>query len=318
VLWRRNGTDLRALSLGPSVVSGWIQAALTDDDQEARSVNLVVPGADGEAGPPPEPGRRTTRSPSETRLPWTLVVTSGDSPALAADLNSRRQLLTSGLMALALFLTGGSYLLWRVVQRELAVARLQTDFVAAVSHEFRTPLTSLRHITELLQESDDLSPARRQSFYELLGSSTERLHRLVESLLDFSHIEHGGKRWELRELDARDLVARVVADFRKEHPGLTLALQMEWPDVEMVHGDPGALGNALWNLLDNAVKYSPDRGTICVSVGRVSGGVALAVRDHGLGIPADERKAVFAKFVRGRKALGLGIRGTGLGLAMVS
>ena len=79
------------------------------------------------------------------------------------------------------------------------MARLQTDFVATVSHEFRTPLTSLRHVTELLEEDDGLPPgperARRQVFYAALSRNTERLHRLVESLLDFSRMEVGKKPW---------------------------------------------------------------------------------------------------------------------------
>ena len=81
--------------------------------------------------------------------------------------------------------------LWRIVQRELAVARLQAEFVSAVSHEFRTPVTSLRHTIELLQENDEVNPERRQSFYAVLARSTDRLHRLVESLLDFGRMEAG-------------------------------------------------------------------------------------------------------------------------------
>ena len=93
-------------------------------------------------------------------------------------------------------------MLTRVVHRELAVARLQTDFVSAVSHEFRTPLTSLRHITELLEENDNIPPDRRQTFYAALGRSTERLHRLVESLLDFGRMELGRKPYNLQPEDA--------------------------------------------------------------------------------------------------------------------
>jgi signal transduction histidine kinase len=88
--------------------------------------------------------------------------------------------------------------------------------------EFRTPLTSLRHITGLLEESDDLPPGRRQSLYGVLSQSTERLHRLVESLLDFARMEDGRKPWSLRPLDVSALVAEVVASFRREHPDVTI------------------------------------------------------------------------------------------------
>ena len=128
---------------------------------------------------------------SESGLPWTVVVSqAGTSPA-AAELAERQRLLSLGLGAILLLLAGGSYFVWRVMRRELAVARLQTDFVSAVSHQFRTPLTSLRHVTELLEESDEVPPERRQALYQSLGRNTERLRRLVESVLDFSRMESG-------------------------------------------------------------------------------------------------------------------------------
>ena len=88
-------------------------------------------------------------------------------------------------------LAGGGYMLWRVTRQEMAVNRLQTEFVSAVSHEFRSPLTSLRHATELLSEHDDLPSERRRTFYRAMEHDTRRLQRLVESLLDFSRMEAG-------------------------------------------------------------------------------------------------------------------------------
>jgi signal transduction histidine kinase len=206
------------------------------------------------------------------------------------------------------------------MQRELAVARLQTDFVSAVSHEFRTPLTSLRHVTELLEENDDVPRERRKAFYEALGRNTERLHRLVESLLDFARMESGRRAYDLRPVDAGALTSEVVAAFQKEVAprGFTIDLEIERTANVQTRADASSLTNALWNLLDNAVKYSPDRRLIRVSVHRHLAGVAMSVRDEGLGIPAHERKDIFFRFVRGEKASRLGIKGTGLGLAMVS
>lgn len=232
----------------------------------------------------------------------------------------RQRLLSAGLAAILLLLAGGSYFLWRVMQRELAVARLQTDFVAAVSHEFRTPLTSLRHVAELLEENDDMPLARRRTFYEALGRNTERLHRLVESLLDFARMESHRKPYHLQPVDAAALVADVVAEFQKEGAGsgFTIALAIEPPAPARVRADALSLTNALWNLLDNAVKYSPQSRSIEVAVRQQPRGIAISVRDEGLGVPARERKEIFGRFVRGDTASRLGIKGTGLGLAMVS
>ena len=257
---------------------------------------------------------------SDTGLPWTLAISRGDSSILAEQFTTRRRLLSVGLTALVLLLGGSSYVLWRVIQRELAVARLQTDFVSTVSHEFRTPLTSLRHITELLEEDDEMPRDRRRSFYEALGRSTERLHRLVESLLDFSRMESGRKPYHLIPMDAAEFTAEVVAEFRKEVEtrGVKVELNVEPATSLSVRADASSLSNALWNLLDNAVKYSPDRHTVRVTVGRHSSGVAIAVQDEGIGIPSSERSEIFRRFVRGEQAVRLGIKGTGLGLAMVS
>ena len=226
----------------------------------------------------------------------------------AADFAVRRRLLGWGLAAIVLLLAGGSYFLWRVMARELAVVRLQTDFVATVSHEFRTPLTSLRHVTELLEEDDGLPPGpeqtRRKEFYAILRRNTERLHRMVESLLDFSRMEIGKKPWRLEPIDAGVLAADVTSEFKKEvgQRGVQIDLAIEQPEGLRLRADATALSHALWNLLDNAVKYSPEPRCVHVSVARHPRGISIAVRDEGLGVPAGERRDIFRKFVRGKKA----------------
>ena len=206
------------------------------------------------------------------------------------------------------------------MQRELAVARLQTDFVSAVSHEFRTPLTSLRHVAELLEENDDMPLARRKTFYEALGRNTDRLNRLVESLLDSARMESHRQPYNLQPADAAALVGDVVTEFQKEVAGrgFTIDLAIDQPPPALLRADTLALSNALWNLLDNAVKYSPHTRSIQVALRRLPRGIAISVRDEGLGVPMRERKEIFGRFVRGETASRLGIKGTGLGLAMVS
>ena len=309
-------SDDKVLAITQAALRYWTEHAAVD-----TRLSLVTDTGNVLAGAAPESGPTVvTRTSSETGLPWTLVLGPGDSSSQPAGLARRRRLMSLGLAAIVLLLSGGSYFLWRVIQRELAVVRLQTDFVAAVSHEFRTPLASLRHVTELMQEDDDLSLERRRSFYELLGRNTERLQRLVESLLDFARIEGGRKQYSFEELDAGKLVSHVIADFRKEvePKGFTVHLDMEMPDGLGLRADAASLTNALWNVLDNAVKYSGEGTAIHVCVERKPGGVAISVRDEGLGVPRDERKEIFRRFVRGENVNRLGIKGTGLGLAMVS
>lgn len=204
-----------------------------------------------------------------------------------------------------------------MVRRELAVARLQTDFVSAVSHEFRTPLASLQHVTELLEERDDLPGDRRKSLYGVLGRSTTRLNHLVESLLDFARMEDGRKPYRLQAVDARELVTAIASEFQREG-GCAIDLSVPSEGDVKLRADATALSHVLWNLLDNAVKYSPEHRKIELSLRQRDRSVAIAVRDEGLGIPRHERKEIFRKFVRGEQARKLGIKGTGLGLALVS
>lgn len=321
VLGRTQGANATALAISPSALRAWTERAIGNGPNTRARLSILAASGELVAGPAPPAGAATLTTPaSEAGLPWTLALSFDDTSAGAQELANRRRLLSAGLAAILLLLGGGSYFLWRVMQRELVIGRLQTDFVSAVSHEFRTPLTSLRHVTELLEESDDVPQERRKAFYEALGRNTERLHRLVESLLDFARMENGRRPYDLRPVDGGALVSQVVADFQKEVAprSFTIELDIErTADVQM-RADASSLTNALWNLLDNAVKYSPDRHLVRVSVHRHPAGVAISVRDEGLGIPAHERKDIFHRFVRGEKATRLGIKGTGLGLAMVS
>ncbi len=321
VLWRAQGAKAAALAISPAVLRAWTGNAIANGPTAGVTLSVLAVSGELLAGPAPRAGSATVKAPaSETGLPWTLVLSPGDRSPATEELASRQRLLSVGLAAILLLLAGGSYFLWRVMQRELAVARLQTDFVSAVSHEFRTPLTSLRHVTELLGENDDMPRERRKAFYEALDRNTERLHRLVESLLDFARMEGGRKPYDLRPVDAGALAAQVVADFQKQvaSRGFAIDLDVEPAAAVLLRADASSLTNALWNLLDNAVKYSPDHRVVHVSVHVHPAGIAISVRDHGLGIPAHERKEIFHRFVRGEKASRLGIKGTGLGLAMVS
>jgi len=330
LFWRSHslqngGVQVDAIAIGPTLLDFWIQRASQTGRAKIERLSLLSESGEPFAGEQPNSNSRlVSRTPIETGLPWTLVLGPASESQETANLTGRRELLASGLAAIVLLLGGGSYFLWRVMARELAVARLQADFVAAVSHEFRTPLTSLRHVTELLDEDDGLPPGpegdRRKAFYATLGRNTERLHRLVESLLDFSRMETGRKPWNMQSMDAGVLAEGVAAEFQKEVEtrGVRIDFAADPVGPFRLRADAAALGHALWNLLDNAVKYSPQQRPVHVSVKRHPRGIAISVRDEGFGIPPQERREIFRKFVRGGKAGEMGIKGTGLGLALVS
>ena len=257
------------------------------------------------------------RMAAATGLPWDLRVFIADPEADSRQLASRQRFLLAMVGLLGVLLCAGTYAIARGVNRELAAARLQSDFVSAVSHEFRTPLTSLQQINEAL--TDGRAPeTQRQSFLEAQGRATERLGRLVESLLDFGRMEAGAKLYRLQSTNATELLQQVTGEFQRERGGgCDVELSIEEPALR-VSADPDALTHAIWNLLDNAAKYSPQCRTVWVKASRRNGSVAISVRDQGLGIPRNEHKAIFAKFVRGAAAQFNGITGAGIGLSMVA
>ena len=310
VLWHASNGVRRALVATPAFVkSQWLAAAAPV--VEAQRVSLTL-GTRAAAGVP-----SASRSAGDSTLPWTITVASVNPAAENSAFVTRRRLLIAGFLLLVSMALVASYLIVRAVSRELAVARLQSDFVAAVSHEFRTPLTSLRQFTDMLREHAGLDEDRRRLAYDAQSRATERLTRLVESLLDFGRMEAGARRYTLERGDCTALVQRVVDDFRSEARAGGYDVVFQGNGAAPVDADAEALSRAVWNLLDNAVKYSPDQQSVEVGLSRQNGTVRIMVRDRGMGIPLHEQRGIFAKFQRGEQARTHGIKGTGIGLAMV-
>ncbi|MGH9387022.1 MAG: ATP-binding protein [Vicinamibacterales bacterium] len=323
LLWRGAPTRLVALVSGP----GFLEKHVVDPLRgllERQGVGLVLADGEGQTLFSYQTTKDTQnysvlRTMADTRLPWTLRVVSADPSADSARLSTRRWLLLGGLGLIALLTVAGGYFSMRAMTREIQAARLQSDFVAAVSHEFRTPLTSLRQFTDLLADGRVSNEADRQKFYAALRRGTRRLTRLVENLLDFGRMEAGFYKFMLEPVSAKDLVEQVTSEFGEEVRERGYRVELGWtgPGDSQIHADEAALGRALWNLLDNAVKYSPDCKTIWVDGTAVNGSITINVRDHGIGVPAEEQRAIFQKFVRGTVPTSSTVKGTGLGLALV-
>jgi signal transduction histidine kinase len=318
VAWHASGEGLSALAAGPSYQrKRWLEPAARTAKQLGVHIALVdTEGSVVHGRRPSDVSSESLRIASATGLPWTIVVANADVEAERDQFAQRRRLMMTGLAALALLVIAGSSLIGRAMSRELAVARIQSDFVSAVSHEFRTPLTSLRQFTEMLVEEDELPAETRRRYYRAQARATGRLARLVESLLDFGRMEAGARPYRLESLDAAELARTVVEEFRQEEASRDFTIECNAPAGATVNADREALSQALWNLLDNAVKYSGPSRTVRVEVGQGQE-VALRVQDQGLGIPAAERKHVFRKFARGSAARKGDVKGTGIGLAMV-
>lgn len=320
LVWRASADRLVGVVAGPSFLDRqWLSALQPLMDRQG--VRLTLTDAEGHpvlAQFSTTSARQAVRSSAETQLPWTLHVLSQDPQMELAQAGNQRRLFLLAFALLFGFLLVGSYFVVRAVTRELEVARLQSDFVSAVSHEFRTPLASLRQLSELLVDGRVPSETRRQEYYYGLRRESERLYRLVESLLDFGKMEAGARQYRFELLDTQSFFRAVVEEFAQEAKERGYRVDIARQDhLPRVQADRDALARALWNLLDNAVKYSPQNKTVWAQAACENGQVVIRVSDKGLGIAPNEQKQIFKKFVRGNSADAAGAKGTGLGLTMV-
>lgn len=209
--------------------------------------------------------------------------------------------------------------LWVVVaetRRQLALAQKKTDFVSNVSHELKTPLTSIRMFAELMQ-SGRTEPERQAQYLRIIVVEAERLTRLINNVLDFARIERKQKRLEMRPIDLHEVIASVWESHQihlREH-GFT-ALWQAAPPPYHIQGDPDALAQVLVNLLSNAEKYSSETKEVSLHSYIDAGYIYVAVLDRGCGVPAQERAKIFEAFYRAHDSLSSGVQGSGLGLTL--
>ena len=315
LIWNGTRTTMHALAAGPGCLASLSETLATPPEFALTLVDAAGHVVVGTA--PPRSVPLAVRPAADTGLPWTIKmatidVTSGSSRAAA-----RRVLLFAGLAMLSLLVAGGGTVVWRATARELAAARLQSDFVSAVSHEFRTPLTSMGHLTELLADGIVKTDEARGQYYSLLLQETRRLHRLVESLLNFTRMEAGRFRFRFERIDPGQLAAQVVEAFKQESVAGGFTIELNAAEGLACQADRDCLSLAIGNLLENAVKYSGPCRTIRVVVARRDRHAAIGVQDGGLGVAQHEQAAIFEKFVRGESARASGAPGTRIGLALV-
>lgn len=210
--------------------------------------------------------------------------------------------------------------IWLVAsfKRAADLSQLQLDFLSKVSHEFKTPLTSIRLFSQTLQEPRPLTEEQRQQCLRMLDHETERLSTMIGRLLDFGRME-AGKMVYHREPDTVgavvDAALRAFEPIRlREHVTLTASVPTDLP---LILADRAMLSQALLNLLQNAAKYGGDGREIDLVCRRANGRVSLSVADRGPGIPRRERRRIFERFYRLDDRLNRKQEGSGLGLAIV-
>ncbi|HEX4900068.1 MAG TPA: HAMP domain-containing sensor histidine kinase [Pyrinomonadaceae bacterium] len=219
---------------------------------------------------------------------------------------------------LSLLIIGGLVLTKRIVSKEMALARLKSDFVSNVSHELRTPLALIRLYAETLELGRINTKEKKQQYYRIIRKESERLTALINNILDFSRIEAGRKEYEFRNTDIAELVHNTLESYRYqiEQQGFAFEESID-SDLPAVPVDREAIARALVNLVNNALKYSTEEKFLGVKLYRENGVVKLEVADHGIGISRRDQSKIFEKFYRAGDPLVHNTKGSGLGLSLV-
>lgn len=246
---------------------------------------------------------------------WRLQV--APKQAYRLDQQGKRRRLTEAVIigsSFVVILFGVISLLY-TANKERQLNELKSEFIANVSHELKTPLSVVRMFGEMLLTRRVRSQEKQQQYLEIIVRESERLTGLIENVLDFAALERGKQRYELREGNVVEAVRKATETFRYrvEHEGLELAFHAD-EDVPKVALDENGIVLAVVNLLDNAVKYG-GRSAIDVHVTKKERWVQIDVRDHGPGIPEEDKKRVFDRFFRTNRDTNT--RGSGIGLALV-
>ena len=203
------------------------------------------------------------------------------------------------------------------VTREREVARMKNDFVSKVTHELRTPLSSIRAYVEMLVDGEAQDAETQNEFYKIIDSESDRLSRMIENILNISRIEAGVTKVQKQDLAVTGLLKKVVDCLKPQAVEKEQVLEAELsPVFYQVHADRDMLYQAILNVVSNAIKYTPAGGTILVASEMKDGLAVIKVSDTGMGIPEGDLPRLFEKFYRvgaNKKAA----KGTGLGLALV-
>lgn len=222
------------------------------------------------------------------------------------------------ILVITVVIALGVIFIFHDISREQELARMKSDFISNVTHEIKTPITTIRSLAENVKEGWVTSIDKQQDYFRLIARESERLGHLVENTLDFSRIESGSKRYRMEDSSTQEVIEKTVDRFRNLTEGQQVEISCNISkNLAPIRMDVEALGQALLNLFDNAVKYSKERKIIML-IAEVEGDhLKIAVSDQGIGIDRKDIPRIFEKFYRSESNTKKNITGSGIGLTIV-
>lgn len=312
-LWQFTTPDRRVLALvrAEKLLANLRSVIAADHLPADAEITLLPPDADN-------PGAFVTL-PAGERLPGWRLALSFKNPKFFETTTEHRTAVyfwTGVLVVAAMGIL--TLLAVRLLRRQVALARLKNDLAATVSHELKTPLSSMRVLVDTLLDADRIEEQKAREYLQLIAQENDRLSRVIQNFLTFSRIERRKHAFDFVAVPPRQVIdaAAIAVRERFAAPGCRFEVQIE-DNLPDVMADPDAMTTALINLLDNAHKYSEDIKHIVLRVRAENGKVIFSVRDNGIGIAPRETRKVFQPFHQVDPRLSRKGSGCGLGLSIV-
>ena len=250
--------------------------------------------------------------------PWTLAIYPAAGGFFRATLDSNQGIFFFIFLLIICILIFGLLFTLSTVRNELQLSRMKSNFISTVSHEFKSPLTTIRQMAEMLDSGRVSRKMQRQKYYSALLKESERLSLLIENILDFSNMEEGKRKFHFEKGNLAELTEIVITSTRShsKFPGMEIDFQRS-RQVPDTYFDSLSMTQVIQNLIDNACKYSGDSKRIEVAVLESNSSVRIIVKDYGIGIGKDEQDKIFSRFYRAGDELTQKIKGSGIGLTIV-
>jgi signal transduction histidine kinase len=316
------GNEIRGLLLNADYLRDSVLNQVLKSNVNSEKISWIVKGRDEKAILKSEnspSGSITIRTNFEGGFPpWFVELYQNDPDLFETFLFSRRGIYFYAFILLAGILLFGLILTNRTIAHELELSKMKSDFVSTISHEFKSPLSSIRQLAEMLQSGRVPSENRRQEYYDVLVEQSERLTLLIDNILDFAKIEEGRKKFDFQMMDTGSLLQQIVSVIQDQvrHKDFVIRLEIEKP-LPAIKADRESMTQAITNLIDNAVKYSGEARDIIVRAFEEGQYLIITVKDFGIGIKKEETDKIFERFYRGGDELTRTVKGSGLGLTLV-
>jgi signal transduction histidine kinase len=249
---------------------------------------------------------------------WKLLLSEKTPGFMATLLKAGSGIYLFIFILIALLMVLGFVFIMYSLNTELRLNKLKSEFISNVSHELKSPLTSIRMMTEMLHHNRVETEERKSAYYSAMLEESEHLNHLIDNILDFSRIEDDRKKYDFVDVNLDELLKKFLNSTRESlpEPGFDIRYNSH-EQVPLIKADQNAILQVFYNLVDNAIKFSGTSTHIDINLFSRDDELLFCVRDYGIGISPKDQEKIFDRFYRGEEAHRLGIRGSGIGLTIV-